>query len=227
MDYVFAFVMKSLFLLRIAISYDISCQWFINLFIRMKHWPTELRLRPGLHLRPLIPKFHEPAHKEEGHEQFSMNLAEGVGLTDGEAPERVWSGHNSLANSTKPMGPGTMHDVYDDNFGAWNWLKYTNLGGFLSLLLFLYPYMLTTPCVVVGVTLIRRYKTAVSERNKQAEAHRGFTESLPPGLIDEWEQMCVDWDTDGFPKTVPSPYKTANSSKCAAYIHPSILTSLR
>lgn len=130
MDFVFAFVMKTLFLLRVSISYDIACQWFINLFLRMRHWPADLRLRAGLHLRPLIPKFHEPAHKEEGHEQYSMNLAEGVGLTDGEAPERIWSGHNSLANSTKTTGPGTMHDVYDDNFGAWNWMKYTNMGKF-------------------------------------------------------------------------------------------------
>lgn len=129
--------MRTLLLVWILISYNIACQWFANLFIWMKQWPPELRLQPGLHLRPLIPKFHEPAHKEEGHEQYSMNLAEGMGLTDGEAPKRVWSTHNLLANSTKSMGPGTMHDVYDNNFSAWNWWKYTTMGRRL----FYYPLL--------------------------------------------------------------------------------------
>lgn len=127
-DFIFAFVASTAYVLRIAISYDIACQWFINLFVRMREWPTELRLRPGLFLRPLIPKFHEPAHTDKDHEQYSFNLAEGVGLTDGKAPERIWAFHNALAHSTKSMGPGTMHDVYDDNFAYWNWMKYTGMG---------------------------------------------------------------------------------------------------
>lgn len=128
MDYIFAYAIIATQLLTVAISYDIVCQWFVNLFRRMQGWPEELRLRTGLHVRPLIPKFHAPAHKEEGHEQCSMNYAEGLGLEDGECPERVWGIHNPLANSTKAAGPGTMHDIYDDNFGFWNWVKYASMG---------------------------------------------------------------------------------------------------
>lgn len=128
MDYIFASAVKALQLLILAISYDIACQWFVNLFLRMNTWPVELRPRPGLHIRPLIPKFHEPAHKDKDHEQYSFNYAEGVGLTDGECPERVWSGHNSLGSSTKTTGPGTRHDILDDNFGFWNWSKYIRMG---------------------------------------------------------------------------------------------------
>lgn len=115
-------------LLIIGISYDIVCQWLINLFVRMVEWPSNLHLRAGLHLRPFIPKFHYPAHKEEGHEQYSFNFADGAGLSDGEAIERVWSAHNALAGSTNVAGPGTRQDILDDNFGYWNFLKYISIG---------------------------------------------------------------------------------------------------
>jgi len=44
-----------------------------------------------------------------------------------ETPERVWAGHNGLGNSTKMQGPGGRHDVLDDHFSFWNWLKYIRL----------------------------------------------------------------------------------------------------
>ncbi|KJA25187.1 hypothetical protein HYPSUDRAFT_135353 [Hypholoma sublateritium FD-334 SS-4] len=128
MDYVFASAIKSTKLLLVAISYDIVCQWFVNIFKRMSAWPVELQPRAGLNLRPLIPKFHEPAHLEKLHEQYSFNLAEGVGLSDGECPERVWGSHNPLAGATRTMGPGTRDDMLDDNFGHWNWMKYSSIG---------------------------------------------------------------------------------------------------
>lgn len=127
-DYVFASALRSAHLLVIAISYDIVCQWFVNLFQRMRFWPQDMKLRPGMNLRPFIPKFHAPAHKEEDHEQYSLNLAEGAGMTDGEAIERVWAPHNALANSTKAAGPGTRQDILDDNFSFWNFHKYTSIG---------------------------------------------------------------------------------------------------
>lgn len=127
-DFVFASAIRATYLAVYSISYDIVCQWFVNLFRRMRHWPPTLKMLPGAQLRPFIPKFHAPAHKEEGHEQFSLNLAEGAGMTDGEAIERVWASHNGLAGSTKTAGPGTRQDVLDDNFAFWNFQKYTSIG---------------------------------------------------------------------------------------------------
>lgn len=128
MDIIFASAIKGTQLLIVCISYDIVCQWFINIFLRMVHWPSDFRPRPGLHLRPFIPKFHYWAHKEEDHEQYSLNYGDGAALTDGEAIERVWGGHNALAGSTKVSGPGTRQDILDDNFGYWNYLKYISIG---------------------------------------------------------------------------------------------------
>lgn len=133
MDFIFASAIKGTQLLIVCISYDIACQWFVNIFCRMTQWPSDLRPRAGLHLRPFIPKFHYWAHKEEDHEQFSLNYGDGAALSDGEAIERVWSGHNALAGSTKVSGPGTRQDVLDDNFGFWNYLKYVSIGLFITI----------------------------------------------------------------------------------------------
>lgn len=58
-----------------------------------------------------------------------------------------------------------------------------------------------------GASLIRKYKAAVIEQNRQVEAHRGFTDSLPGHLVEEWVKMCVTWEEDGFPKAQPNPYE--------------------
>ena len=53
---------------------------------------------------------------------------------------------------------------------------------------------------------MRRYQKAVPERNKQAEAHRGFTESMDAKDVASWTAMCEAWEADVFPKTVKNPY---------------------
>ncbi|KAK0459382.1 uncharacterized protein EV420DRAFT_1642357 [Desarmillaria tabescens] len=172
-------------LLWVIISYDIACQWIKTIFTWMtSHWPSELRFNPDIRVTPLVPKFHEPGHKAEDHEQFSFNLAEGAALSDGECPERIWAPHNVLGNSTKTAGPGTRQDLIDDHFGFWNWLKYC----------------------CMGLTLWKRYRDAVSERNRQEEAHRGFMQSLPPNMVAEWEDICAAWEADEVPKMVLNPF---------------------
>jgi len=95
-----------------------------------KFWPEEIKPKEQLELRPLIPKLHEPAHTRDGHEQYSFNYAAGVGKMDGECPERIWSGHNALGNSTKTQGLGSRYDVLNNHFGFWNWEKYKKMGKF-------------------------------------------------------------------------------------------------
>ncbi|THU81370.1 hypothetical protein K435DRAFT_873405 [Dendrothele bispora CBS 962.96] len=91
-----------------------------------EHWPKEIRPRHRLNIVPAIGKFHEPAHLQKNHQQYSLNLIKGVGMTDGEGSERIWSAHNAVSYSTRPMAPGTRHDILDDHFVAWNWLKLSN-----------------------------------------------------------------------------------------------------
>ena len=187
-----AFIIQTLALIIILLSYDIACQWFVNLFVRMEeHWPPRLRIPTTTKLIPAIPKLHEPMHGRKNHEGYSLNFIPGVGKADMETPERVWAGHNRLGNSTKTQGPGGRHDVLDDHFSFWNWLKYTGL----------------------GKTLISRYKAALSERNRQAEGHRGLTNSLNSELVAKWEAMCLAWEEDEYPKKRPNPYQVKGACK--------------
>ncbi|KDR70916.1 hypothetical protein GALMADRAFT_75522, partial [Galerina marginata CBS 339.88] len=130
-DYSMASTLRFYFAaLFLVVSYDIVCRWFINFARRVKdHWPESLKPSPQTRFFPVIPKLHYKSHKKtKNHEQFSFNLCPGVGLSDGEGPERIWSAHNPLGNSTKTMGPGSRHDVLDDHFGFWNYEKYTGMG---------------------------------------------------------------------------------------------------
>lgn len=188
MDFIFASALETFHKLAVIIvSYDIACQWFVNLYARMeKLWPDAIKVIPdSIKLIPAIPKLHEPMHNQtENHQQFSFNFIPGVGLTDGETPERVWAIHNRLGNSTKTQGPGSRHDVVDDHLNWWNFLKY----------------------ITMHTTLLRRYRAAVADRNLQVEAHKGLTASLTPGVGKKWEAVCEIWDSDTFPKDVPNPY---------------------
>ncbi|PPQ77497.1 hypothetical protein CVT26_006143 [Gymnopilus dilepis] len=186
MDYIFGSVLQYIFALMVLISYDIACQWFANLFLRMERdWPDEIKIGRPLKLIPAIPKLHYAMHDTTSHELYSLNYIPGAGMSDCECPERVWAPHNALGNSTKTQGPGSRHDVLDDHFDFWNWLKYVGM----------------------GKTLLRRYKAAVGERNLQAEGHRGLTNVLQPAVVKSWENMCLDWEQDvAFPKKKKNPY---------------------
>ena len=187
-----AFVIQTLALIIILLSYDIACQWFVNLFVRMEeHWPLNLRIPATTKLIPAILKLHEPMHGRKNHSGYSLNFIPGVGKADMETPERVWAGHNGLGNSTKTQGPGGRHDVLDDHFSFWNWLKYVGL----------------------GKTLMSRYMAALAERNRQVEGHRGLTGSLDPELVAKWEAMCVAWEEDEYPKKGPNPYQKEETCK--------------
>ena len=185
MDWVFGIVLRIIMVHLLIISYDIVCQWFVNLFKQMEeHWPDEIKLTQPIKLILAIPKLHEPMHGVAGHQVYLLNYIPGVGNSDCECPERVWAPHNALGNSTKTQGPGSRHDVLDDHFGFWNWLKYIGL----------------------GTTLVRKYKVAVADRNIQVEGHCGLMDSLNPNLVQMWEQMCINWEEDAFPKTKKNPY---------------------
>ncbi|KAF9036137.1 hypothetical protein BJ165DRAFT_1417138 [Panaeolus papilionaceus] len=75
MDYIFASAVQSfLALTTVLISYNIACQWFVNLYGRMaKHWPAKLQIPQTTKLIPAIPKLHEPMHEAKNHQTFSLN----------------------------------------------------------------------------------------------------------------------------------------------------------
>ncbi|THU82589.1 hypothetical protein K435DRAFT_626491, partial [Dendrothele bispora CBS 962.96] len=58
----------------------------------------------------VIPKLHILGHLIKCQEDYSLNYTHGVGQTDAEGIERVWSGLGGVATSLKEMGPGSHHN---------------------------------------------------------------------------------------------------------------------
>lgn len=127
MDYIFKRSLSRGPVTKVAVSYDIACQWSIHFWDRMLTYDHKWNLG-NREFVFFIPKFHISAHRAECNLNFSFNLAKWVGRTDGEAVERGWAAVNPFASSTKEMGPGSRHDFLDDVFGDYNWQKVTNLG---------------------------------------------------------------------------------------------------
>lgn len=129
MDYLF---LKSLIdsnLKCIYISYDIICQWSINLRKRMLALDhTFVIFKGNVCIKYLVPKFHLPAHALKCCSTFSFKYAVSVSRMDGEAPEQGWAKINPLAMSTKEMGPGLQRGVLDAHFSNYNWQKIMGMG---------------------------------------------------------------------------------------------------
>ncbi|KAG2107192.1 uncharacterized protein F5147DRAFT_746009 [Suillus discolor] len=134
MDYLFFSTLRHSTVDILNVSYDIACQWHKFLWSRMVSLPPSHHLNYlARTIRFFVPKFHLPAHVSKCQTIFSFNFTHFVGHTDGEAPERGWSNINSVASSTKAMGPGCRRDMLDNHFGDWNWKKVVGLGSSLLL----------------------------------------------------------------------------------------------
>jgi hypothetical protein len=129
MDYIFGSIMRHIDpRLRKFISYDIICQWWKSLMQRMQQLPPLVRMSIILALfRFVIPKMHIRGHTVACQEEFSLDLVPGSGQTDGEGIERPWASIGAIATSTRVSGPGARHDILDDHWSFWNWLKTTGL----------------------------------------------------------------------------------------------------
>lgn len=109
-------------------SYDIMCQWSINLRSRLNDFPfPKAEQLDDKIVTRVVPKFHLAAHKESCRASFSLNYEPGVGRSDMEGPERTWFGLQG-GGTTKDQGPGYWSDAMDDKFGHWNWSKLIRLG---------------------------------------------------------------------------------------------------
>ncbi|KAJ6585954.1 hypothetical protein B0H19DRAFT_1250699 [Mycena capillaripes] len=186
MDYPF---WKSLWgyddLVQLVVSYDIVCQWRINIWRRLAKYKPELRQRARTGKRYyvwLIPKFHLPAHIEACNILYSFNLTPYVGQTDGEAPERGWANANPLAASTKKMGPGARRDVIDDHFNDWNHKK----------------------IIALGRVMLERIQKAVGQMIDKQEELVEMEASLPADIVKEWTKVMEEWEADS---SKPNPFK--------------------
>ncbi|TDL14821.1 hypothetical protein BD410DRAFT_845699 [Rickenella mellea] len=163
------------------LSYDIACQWFVNLPKRMDEYPHQLQVNPNLVIIVAIPKLHLVGHGPKCQTKYSLNFIPGSARTCGESIEQIWSGQNAVAMSTREMSPGCRQDTLDDHLGAWNFRKVVGLGKQLLALL----------------------REAVPMKVLHGNVLAQFTASLRPEHVSKWREMRTAWHADN---TCPDPY---------------------
>jgi hypothetical protein len=213
MDYIFHKSLSNSKIRDLVVSYDIACQWSINLNTRLQridsNFADKLFNDPYTRIRFLVPKFHLPAHIARCRTHYSFNYSKYVGRTDGEAPERGWAEINPITSSTKEMGPGYRRDTLDSHFNDYNWRKITTLGKFRLNYRSLMPKL--TGSTVSGATLLRKIKEAGADRAEYTFQHKQLESSLPTNALKQWQEEVEAWERDlsrpnPFEQTVTSQY---------------------
>ncbi|KAF7965199.1 hypothetical protein HWV62_45095 [Athelia sp. TMB] len=192
MDYVFFSSIVGITLL-ITISYDIVCQWKINLLSRINNLPPDLRPADGPDSTPFservntgIPIWHAAAHEDKCRVSHSLRHVPGVGHTDGEGIERGWSHMNQHASSMKEMGQGNRHDALDDVISHHNWER--NLAQ--------------------GDTLSRRLLIAKEERDVQLATFNDARRAAPSDQAKIWKAEVEEWEANRHKDFQwPNPYE--------------------
>jgi hypothetical protein len=205
MDYI-TILSIQIFLQLFFISYDIACQWFIHLLMRLAQIdPTCPLLSPDVEIRFLVPKFHLPAHIPACRNRFAFMLTPGAGLGDGEAPERGWGELGPLATSTREMGPGTRRDTLDHHFGDYNWRKIVRLGesSYVGCTKLIWIHQLTR---FTGDSLLKKMVTATSDVAEHVIAHQELEATIEPQKLQDWTEAMLAWESDS---SNPNPYEVA------------------
>ncbi|KIJ16194.1 hypothetical protein PAXINDRAFT_75869, partial [Paxillus involutus ATCC 200175] len=112
---------------HIVLTYDIACQYSINLVKRFEaQFPDMADVIKRVTL--LIGKLHLVNHTEICQYWWSLNYTPCVGWTDGEHIEAGWAEQKQAGGSTKEMNHGHRHDTLSDFQNDWNWLKVQKMG---------------------------------------------------------------------------------------------------
>ncbi|KIY60941.1 hypothetical protein CYLTODRAFT_460278 [Cylindrobasidium torrendii FP15055 ss-10] len=194
MDYVFWASLLKERLRDVFVTYDIGCQWRINLLgPRYGDVPEELAYkeedRPTINVA--LPVFHSSCHEESCGSAESCRHKVGAAMTDGEGVERVWAGFNKLAPATKEMHQDVRYDALEDAIDYYNWRK--NLG--------------------FGIHLRRKLEVAKAERQKQQESFAITSETVSDEDRATWTKMIEDWHKQEYQplkkRTVKNPYSLA------------------
>ncbi|KAJ8469906.1 hypothetical protein ONZ45_g16729 [Pleurotus djamor] len=171
MDYILFSSILGLALHLLCVSYDIACQWKINLPKRRENLPSHLQAT-NVAIHTGLPIWHSVAHEQSCQMSNSLQFQQGVGCTDGEGIERVWSLLNPASWSTRVMGAGARQDNLEDRIDFHNWQKNIKL------------------CE----TLSRRLSVAQTELNLQSAAFEEVCLPLDASIREDWERTVREWD---------------------------------
>ncbi|KAJ6513594.1 hypothetical protein C8R47DRAFT_1286276 [Mycena vitilis] len=182
MDWIVMAALAGFTLMLLTISYDIACQWKVNLRERLTKLPHSMtRHLASVKLQCGLPVWHASSHNDDCKNKNSLSFKPGVGKSDGEGVERTWSVLNPSAFSTKDAGIGLRADVLEGKIDNHNYLK--NVGQ--------------------GDALQRKLVVAIVERDRQIAAFKEVNKTLSREVKKEWEDMIDAWLEDD---TKTNPY---------------------
>lgn len=129
MDYAFWSTVLLSGVAVIVASYDIACQWSVNLRRRLAiNFAGYYTILAVITIVALIPNFHLRGHGPKCEAPFSYHTAPNVGTTHGETVEQEWGHIGPVAVSTREMGPSARHATLDDHWSGWNFRKVVGFG---------------------------------------------------------------------------------------------------
>ncbi|KAI5984696.1 hypothetical protein F5J12DRAFT_907939 [Pisolithus orientalis] len=202
MDYIYFLAIFPFLLLSMVISYNIACQWKLNLAQRIDQLPEHLHLPLAVVMLSFvfgILKFHAPAHSASCAIPHSLNLLPGVGCTNGKGVKHNWSEINCVTNSTKEMTSGARHDTINNHFGHYNFRKLVGLG-----------------CL-----LCDRLKAAIAEQSHHCATLEEFNTSIGTSQRETWTTMITAWEAD---KSKPNPYAATQCFPTEAEVRSQLAT---
>ena len=174
-------------------GYDINCQYTINLPDRLSEINEKFHDLPTIQADYFpwtmvgIGKFHVAAHQESCRSKYSYYYLPGSGMTDGEAPERIWSSLNNLSMRTKEMSSGHRHDIINDYYADMNIRRVHNMRAFG----FLAPLLHLRFCL--DNTLSSRMERARAEQARTQEYLKELEDSIPNETLTKWRLEEGQW----------------------------------
>ncbi|KAJ7801671.1 hypothetical protein B0H14DRAFT_3489329 [Mycena olivaceomarginata] len=175
MDFVVLSALAGFALLWLTISYDIACQWKLNLAEHIQRLPSDMRLPLNtIKIQYALPVWHAGSHNEECQNDNSLSFKVGVGKTDGEGVERTWSVMNPAAFMTKDAGRGVRADTMEGKIDNHNYLK--NVGQ--------------------GDALQRKLLVVIAERDRQVAAFSEVSRTVEKDVKREWRTKINKWLED-------------------------------
>ncbi|KAK0477410.1 hypothetical protein IW261DRAFT_1551980 [Armillaria novae-zelandiae] len=178
---------------RIMTTYDIACQWSINLEDRIKVYGPDMA-PPLCNMLYLVLKFHLPGHIKACQKKYCMSFHIHVGNNDSEAPEWSWAISNGVAALTWEMSPGHQHEKLDQHFSDVNWQKNISMGN----------------------SLLQKIKDTVPNAAEFESHFERFMMTLPTDDVAKWTTMVEAWEAD---REQFNPFAWIVASKLEAAMH--------
>ncbi|KAJ7280544.1 hypothetical protein C8J57DRAFT_1563340 [Mycena rebaudengoi] len=180
MDFILLACLVGFSLQMLLISYDIACQWEVNLAARNKKLPSHMQLPlEKISIQCALPVWHASSHEDECQNNNSLSFKEGVGKSDGEGVERTWAVLNGSSYHTKDAGKGVREDTLEDKIDSHNYLKN------------------------IGDALQRKLIVAIAERDRQITAFKACSRTVEHDVQALWQADIDMWLAD---KRNPNPY---------------------